>query len=426
MSPRVCRALMLAGLGMMGWLLHPVDLPAPFELEESALMLERVRLKTDRRTFERWLPWVDPHGQLKDSVITTPTSLNVSLDADTHFSATWPKEISGFKEVSEGGSLKGLRILLDPGHYGGAWSKHESRHVQRDAEHPIREGNLTYATAELAAEALTKAGATVYLSRPPPPMTRFETHKPPKGLLTREAAIWLGNNGQSAYVRFLMKAYPMWIADRLLRHKRDTKVREGAGHLFTLADLRVRAALARACDVHALISIHYNGAKREEVNHVMAFIPGNFMLGELIAPASRRLALDALMSGRLSVSAQLGKHLVDALQEEMSLTTIDEGKGGRSYPIPGYRGVFARNLAVLRRARVPVVLAEGPFMSHPAEYGKLLESTTGRPGRRTRQYARAILRAVEGTASLLFAYRQGQEPRLKAESCSIEPWSDKT
>ena len=65
-------------------------------------------------------------------------------------------------------TLSRTRILLDPGHYGGAWSEHESRHVQRDGELPIREGNLTYATAELAAEALTRAGATVYLTREAP------------------------------------------------------------------------------------------------------------------------------------------------------------------------------------------------------------------------------------------------------------------
>ena len=64
----------------------------------------------------------------------------------------------------------------------------------------------------------------------------------------------------------------------------------------------------------------------------------------------------------------------------------------------GYRGVFARNLAVLRRTRVPVVLAEGPFMSHPVEYDKILDLETGRPGIRSAEYARAIVRAVKESA----------------------------
>ena len=197
----------------------------------------------------------------------------------------------------------------------------------------------------------------------------------------------------------------MWIADRLLRYKRDAKVRDSAAHLFTLGDLRQRSALATACDAHALISIHYNGAKRPEVNHVMAFVPGHFMKGELISPASRRLALDALMSGRLPVSAKLGKNLVDALQDEMGLKTIVEAKRGRSYPLPGYRGVFARNLPCFD-VPVPVVLAEGPFMSHPAEYDKILDLETGRPGIRSAEYARAIVRAVKESAWDLKRFRE--------------------
>ena len=413
----------LTGILLFGWLFHPVDTPPPFELEENDLNLDGTRLKIDQRTFERWLGWVDPYGQLKDAVVTNTEALQVSLEGEARFTAQWVQRAPPSKEPANEDSLTGLRIILDPGHYGGAWSEHESRHVQRDGELPIREGNLTYATAELAAEALTRAGATVYLTREAPPATPFESHIPPPALLEREAAIWLGNNAHRSDTRLLMKGYPMWIADRLLRYKRDAKVRDSAAHLFTLGDLRQRSALATTCDAHALISIHYNGAKRPEVNHVMAFVPGHFMEGELISPASRRLALDALMSGRLPVSARLGKNLVDALQDEMGLKTIDEAKRGRSYPLPGYRGVFARNLAVLRRTRVPVVLAEGPFMSHPAEYEKILDLETGRPGIRSEEYARAIVRAVKESAWELKRFRAQQSAESGRETCSIDPWS---
>ena len=412
----------LAGIVLIGWLCHPVSTPPPFELEENDLTLEGRDLNTDQATFERWLPWVDPHGQLRGSVKAAEGTLDVSLDSETQFQVEFPKRAMHQSPRAATDSLNGIRIMLDPGHYGGAWSEHESRHFQRDGEHPIREGNLTYATALLAAEALTKAGATVYLSRPPPPVTPFESHIPPRALLEREAAIWLGNNAHRADTRLLMNAYPMWIADLLLRYKRDAKVRDSAAHLFTLGDLRSRSALATACDAHALISIHYNGAKRPEVNHVMAFVPGHFMEGELISPASRRLALDALMSGRLPVSTELAKSLVDALQEEMGLKTINEAKRGRTYPLPSHRGVFARNLAVLRRTRVPVVLAEGPFMSHPAEYGKLLDLPSGQPGKRTEAYARAIVRAVQETASLLQAHRASRLAKSSDGLCPLRAW----
>ena len=95
--------------------------------------------------------------------------MSQALEGDAlGFTAQWVQREPPSKEPENADSLDGLRILLDPGHYGGAWSEHESRHVQRDGELPIREGNLTYATAELAAEALTQAGATVYLTREAP------------------------------------------------------------------------------------------------------------------------------------------------------------------------------------------------------------------------------------------------------------------
>ena len=423
MSSKTHFAPIITVLILLGWFLHPVTTPPPFELEENDLRFGRSDLKIDQTTFERWLSWVDPYAQLDAYVSATAAALKVSLDADTQFSAAWSSDAASIKDDGSEASLEGLRILLDPGHYGGTWSEHESRHFQRDGEFPIREGNLTYATAQRAAQALTRAGATVYISRAPPPDTPFEDHLPPQELLEREAAIWLGNNAHRGETRLLMKAYPMWLADRLLRYKRDAKLRDSAAHLFTLGDLRRRSALAIACDAHALISIHYNGAKRPEVNHVMAFIPGHFMEGELISPASRRLALDTLISGRLPVSAQLGKHLVDALQEEMELETTDEAKRGRSFPLPGYRGVFARNLAVLRRTRVPVVLVEGPFMSHPPEYPKLLNTDDGSPGIRTHQYARAIVRGLKKSAASLRAYRETREPKPTSQPCLVEPWS---
>ena len=83
----------------------------------------------------------------------------------------------------------------------------------------------------------------------------------------------------------------------------------------------------------------------------------------------------------------------------------------------------AVNLAVLRRTRVPVVLAEGPFMSHPAEYDKILDLETGRPGIRSEEYARAILRAVKQSASDLKRFRKQQGAESGRETCSIDPWS---
>ena len=79
----------LTGILLLGWLFHPVDTPPPFELEENDLNLDGTRLKIDQSTFERWLGWVDPYGQLKDAVVTSAEALDVSLEGDARFTAQW-------------------------------------------------------------------------------------------------------------------------------------------------------------------------------------------------------------------------------------------------------------------------------------------------------------------------------------------------
>lgn len=405
------------GLGA-AWL--PVESPPPFEFEEASLELGDRDLLVGHRAFEDWRSVIDPYNQLRGLVTTESEHLQVTLDPDTPVVAPWPNRETPTLPI-ERESLVGLSIVLDPGHFGGAWSEHESRHIERDGEFPIREGNLNYATAALTADALTRAGARVFLTRGAPPTRPFEEHIPPRHILEREASIWLGNNAHRWDTRFLINAYPAWFADRLLRMRRDAKIRDSAAHLFAIGDLRERSRLGRDCAADAMISIHYNGAKRPSVNHILAFIPGHFMKGELLSPAAKRLAIDALMSGRLPVSAQLGLHIVDAMKEEMGLETSIETKRSHSQVLPDYPGVFARNLAILRRTRVPVVLVEGPFMSHPAEYPRLVNAEDGTPGIRTRQYARALVRGITDAAPILRAHRK--ERPLSSGGCPLLPWA---
>ena len=104
----------LTGILLFGWLFHPVDTPPPFELEENDLRLDASRLKIDQRTFERWLGWVDPYGQLKDAVVTNAKALEISLEGDARFTAQWVQREPPSKEPENADSLTGLRILLDP------------------------------------------------------------------------------------------------------------------------------------------------------------------------------------------------------------------------------------------------------------------------------------------------------------------------
>ena len=62
-------------------------------------------------------------------------------------------------------------------------------------------------------------------------------------------------------------------------------------------------------------------------------------------------------------------------------------------------------------------------MSHPAEYDKILDLETGRPGIRSAEYARAIVRAVKESAWDLKLFGEQQDVESGREACSIDPWS---
>ena len=51
-------------------------------------------------------------------------------------------------------------------------------------------------------------------------------------------------------------------------------------------------------------------------------------------------------------------------------------------------------------------------MSHPAEYDKILDLETGRPGIRSEEYARAIVRAVKESAWELKRFRDTTKRRV--------------
>ena len=111
----------LTGILLFGWLFHPVDTPPPFELEENDLRLDASRLKIDQRTFERWLGWVDPYGQLKDTVVTSAEALDISLEGDARFTAQWvqrapPRKSPRMETLSQDYAFSSIQVIMvEPG-----------------------------------------------------------------------------------------------------------------------------------------------------------------------------------------------------------------------------------------------------------------------------------------------------------------------
>ena len=85
-------------------------------------------------------------------------------------------------------------------------------------------------------------------------------------------------------------------------------------------------------------------------------------------------------------------------------------RGWGRRPLDAEAGIYARNLAILKRTPGPVVLVEGPCLSNAAESDRLHRRTVEVEGlrvpRRVIEYADALFEALRSQASSLRAWGQ--------------------
>ena len=406
------------------FVLGPVDSPQPWEEEVPWSAFEGLARGPHRATaaeVAEWLPRVDPHGQLGALAELKGDELvfhqNEEPGASEVVLALSPARRDQAKDLRSGQGLAGLRVVLDPGHYGGVWAEAEQRHYEVEGKVPILEGNLTYATALNLGRLLDEEGATVWLTRGAPPREPIRYVDQRDFDLEREASLWLTHQHEG--LTGIWKAlYPMRAADWALRAIKTSKITRSGPHLFALSDLRRRSELSNRCQADVTISIHYNASGNPDVNHLMVFMPGNFMPGELDSEASRYYALRQLVDGALPATMALGTRVARAMSTRMGLEVRPANKKLNRLAIAQAPGVYARNLSVLKRTRGPVLLVEGPFMTHPGEYEKLMAPLSAdEPAPRIRQLSEALLAALRASADELRALRS-DERELDTSGCA--------
>lgn len=345
-----------------------------------------------RAQVEAALKIVDPGGALASYLRLDDSALEVRLapgdrEAAAHVvlratpapARPWPRQ----------------RIAVDPGHWGGAWSQIENRHTVRDGGPPVREGDLTWATARLLAARLSSAGREAPLLRGPPPTEAFPRGANPAYAPQDEVGLWLAEHRpQASSWRTPWSVFDVWQVGR--RFARDSPF-----ELHTHWDLRRRAAEAGRLSADVTLSLHYDYSPSGG-NGILVFIPGAFEADELVTASQRFWALRRVLDGTLEETARLARDLAGGLMQQLdlpALTAAHFGELGKSWvPIDEARGVYARNLAILRRTPGVVVSIEGPCMNEPGEYRRLLGTELEIDGRRyparLRGYAEGVLEGL--------------------------------
>lgn len=257
-----------------------------------------------------------------------------------------PKEESATPRTAKKEGISGMRIAIDPGHFGGRFCHLEERYIDipsglgRKAALQFDEGTLCYLTAVHLRDLLEKEGAIVFLTR----------KAIGEGALSIDFFDWLKENPQT------------WTADATL-----SKLFKRYNQL----DLHARCAKINAFHPDLTIVIHFNAqpggnglSSNSTVtasNFNMVFVPGAFSASELIDQESRYEFMRLLVSNDLYCSLELSRSLLAKFIENLHVPAVtSQDKAGYldTVCLKIEEGIYSRNLTLTRLIHSPVCYGE--------------------------------------------------------------------
>ena len=261
------------------------------------------------------------------------------------------------------GSLRGLRIALDPGHIGGKWAKTEERWFQIGNGKPVTEGDMTLQVAKILEDELEKRGASVSLTR--------TSAKPSSGLrpekLRTQAAAALRDRGRAVNPASLKAE-----ADKLF---------------YRTGEIRARAAkVNRQLKPDLVLALHFNAEAWGDparptltgVNHLHLLVSGCYSAEELSYEDQRHDLMVKLLNrsydSEVAVSRAVAKSMAQATGLPPYTYTSDSAISVGNSPY-----IWARNLLANRLFECPVVYLEPYVMNNKEVHDRVqLGDYTGR------------------------------------------------
>jgi N-acetylmuramoyl-L-alanine amidase len=263
-------------------------------------------------------------------------------------------------------SLKGIKVAIDPGHFGGAFAELEERYVAIPAEvtknnQPIRffEGDLTYLTALELQRLLKDEGAVV--------------------LLTRSGI------GQGA----IKEDFSKWRETHSDLNQSTSPLSKIFRTHYNREDLKERAKIINEFSPDITIVIHYNAHLTEEeekqkslvtkCNYNLAFIPGAFGSGELKTIGDRYEFLRLIVTDQIHESFKLSECITRQFVKQLGIPLIaadEKTSYTEASCLMQAPGIYCRNLALTRLVHSPVCYGETLVQNNQDEIYRLSEHNT--------------------------------------------------
>lgn len=308
--------------------------------------LTREQIEKKLNTFLKRDKRVDGYFELTDEALNVYSALPTQSDRLLEYTLKLAPVGSGFSTpFTKRESLVGLRIAIDPGHFGGPFSRIEERYInipasfERAAPLQFDEGTLSYLSASYLKVLLEKEGAVVLVTR----------EGVGKGGLPLSFFDWLKENPQ------------LWTPDSTLRK---------LFKYYNQADLHARAEKINAFQPDLTAVIHFNAHDDQQtpsnsavtpVNFNLVFVPGAFIGDELSDQRSRYEFMRLLVTEHLDDSLRLSESLLGKFTEMLHIPVVaatDNARYLSSACLKIQEGIYARNLALTRLVHSPLCYGE--------------------------------------------------------------------
>lgn len=268
-------------------------------------------------------------------------------DREVEFCLRFAKEKKNLEKETKKRDLVGLKIAIDPGHFGGPYARLEERYIdippslERDQQIQFDEGTLSLLTATYLKVLLEKEGAIVMLTR----------DRIGEGVYQQHFFDWLGKNPR------------LWSGEISLS-KLFRKY-------YNPLDLRARAQKINEFCPDLTVVIHFNSHHVEQEdssnhcitphNYNLVFIPGAFCRGELTEHENRYEFLRLLLSEDLHRSLSLSRTILASFNKKLGVPIVSKADDARYLDrvcLKLEEGIFSRNLAMTRLVHSPICYGE--------------------------------------------------------------------
>ncbi|MEY2550474.1 MAG: hypothetical protein QOG12_618 [Verrucomicrobiota bacterium] len=271
----------------------------------------------------------------------------------------WWRPARALPASKKRGPLSGLKIVLDPGHIGGAWARMEERWYKSGDGQPVEEGEMTLRVAKMLGERLRSLGASVSFVRDKAePVTPYR----PGNFRETARAILRAGGVENPPEEFQGPDDPL---------KEQTVRWESEILFYRTSEIRERARrvnLILRPDV--VLCLHFNaeawGDERNptltEKNHLHLLVNGSYLPDELESDDVRFEMLRRLLSRNFDEEIRIADAAALALAKKSGLPPYEYTKDiVTKVGTSGY--VYARNLGATRLFQCPVVYFEPYVMN---------------------------------------------------------------